>query len=124
MQYSILIYGADGIFEHLSEEEQAKLMQGHKDLQQALKEKGPFGTARLMPTSNAVTIKPRTDNTQKPLIVDGPFAETKERFLGFYVADFENLDEAIEFAEKISSPYITLEIRPVTWAGGTLSVDA
>jgi len=124
MQYSILIYGAEGIFEHLGEDEQSEIMQAHRDLQKALEEKGPFGTAQLMPTSNAVTIKPLTDKNKKPVIVDGPFAETKERFLGFYVTDFLNLDEAIEFAERLSSPYISLEIRPVTWAGGTLSPDA
>ena len=38
-----------------------------------------------MPSSHAVTLKPNAGPSQKPLVVDGPFAETKERFLGFYV---------------------------------------
>lgn len=120
MDYSILIYAMDGSFDRLPQEQQDDVIQGHRDLQAALEEKGAFGSAKLMPTSSAVTLKPAMELGQKPTVIDGPFAETKERFLGFYVADFESLDEAISFAGTISSPYVTLEIRPVAWAGGTL----
>ncbi len=124
MQYSILIYGADGAFDSLSQEQQDEIMKGHHELQAALRKKGDFATAKLMPTSNAVTLKPPAEQGQKPLVVDGPFAETKERFLGVYIADFETLDEAIELASHISSPIVSLEIRPVSWAGGLLGSEA
>ncbi|MEP0519576.1 MAG: YciI family protein [Hyphomicrobiales bacterium] len=120
MDYSILIYGTEGTYDRLPQEQQEEVMAGHIALQEALREKGAFGSARLMPTSNAVTLKATSEIGQKPTIMDGPFAETKERFLGFYVADFDSLEEAISFAEHIVSPYVTLEIRPVAWAGGTL----
>lgn len=120
MDYSILIYGTDGTYDRLPQEQQDEVMAGHIKLQEALKERGAFGSARLMPSSNAVTLKATTEIGQKPTVMDGPFAETKERFLGFYVAEFETLDEAISFAAQISSPYVTLEVRPVAWAGGTL----
>lgn len=121
MDYSILIYGIEGTYDRLPKEHQDEVMAAHVSLQEALREKGAFGSARLMPSSNAVTLKATTELGQKPTIMDGPFAETKERFLGFYVAEFESLDEAISFASRISSPYVSLEIRPVAWAGGTLS---
>lgn len=120
MDYSILIYGIEGTHDRLPQEQQDEVLLGHARLQEALREKGAFGSARLMPTSNAVTLKATTEIGQKPTIMDGPFAETKERFLGFYVAEFDSLDEAISFAEHISSPYVSLEIRPVAWVGGTL----
>ncbi|MEP3246330.1 MAG: YciI family protein [Sneathiella sp.] len=124
MQYSILIYSTEDAFERLSEDKQAEIMSEHHTLQAALKERGPFATAKLMPTSNAVTLKPAPEKGQKPLVVDGPFAETKERFLGLYVAEFGSLEEAIEFASIISSPIVSLEIRPIAWAGGLFSDDA
>lgn len=120
MDYSILIYGIEGTYDRLPQEQQNEVMSAHVELQQALKDRGAFGSARLMPSSNAVTLKATTELGQKPTVMDGPFAETKERFLGFYVAEFECLDEVISFAAKISSPYVTLEIRPVAWAGGAL----
>lgn len=68
--------------------------------------------ARLMPTTAAVTL--RTD--REPMIVlDGPFAETKEQFLGFFVIDAENLEEAIEIGKELgrANPGGAYEIRPL-----------
>jgi len=122
MFYSILIHAIPGAFDRLPKEKQDEVFKKHEELQVILKERGSFVTARLMPTSHAVTLKPTANANEKPLVIDGPFAETKERFMGFYVADFETLDEAIELAGMISSPYASLEIRPVAWAGGDLVV--
>lgn len=120
MQYSILIYGAEGVFDRLPQEEQDAMMQSHRDLQEKLSAKGLFATAKLMPTQNAVTIKATADRNRKPVVIDGPFAETKEQFLGFYLADCDTLEEIIELANGLSSSMTTLEIRPVAWAGGVL----
>ena len=123
MYYSILIFGEDGAFERLPEDVQAQVMAGHKALQQALRARGPFASAKLMPSSSAVTLKPVADVGQGALVVDGPFADTKERFLGFYGAEFEDLEEAIRFAQYLSSPYARIEVRPVEWAAGVLAQD-
>jgi hypothetical protein len=50
-----------------------------------------------------------------PLVTDGPFAETKEQLLGFYVVDCEKLDEVVEFAQSLAraNPGGAYEIRPV-----------
>ncbi|MBL4906208.1 MAG: hypothetical protein JKX94_02050 [Sneathiella sp.] len=120
MQYSILIYGAEGVFDRLPQDEQNALMNSHIELQEALKARGKFATAKLMPTQNSVTIKPKMGGGKKPFVIDGPYAETKEQFLGFYVMECDTLEEVIELANKISSPSVTLEIRPIAWVGGVL----
>lgn len=121
MMYAITIYGEAGVFENLPEDKQARVMSGHQALQDMLKDRGDFVSVKLMPPSTAVTVEPATKADQAPLIVDGPFAETKESFLGFYAADFDTLEDALEHARMISSPIARLEVRPIAWAGGAIS---
>ena len=121
MLYSVLIYTPDNSFDHLPAEEQEAYLEHHRKLQADLAARGEFATARLTPVSNAITIKPSTSNNTKPLVVDGPFAETKERFMGLYIFECDSLEDAIEQASKISAPFNHLEIRPVMWSGGLLS---
>ncbi len=65
-----------------------------------------------MPTTAATTLRKDTD---PPLVIDGPFAETKEQLLGFYVLDCESLEEALgivrEFAK--ANPGGAYEVRPI-----------
>jgi hypothetical protein len=65
---------------------------------------------RLMPTSAATTLR-KAEN----LVVDGPYAETKEQLLGFYVVDVDDLDQALAIARELSvaNPGGAYEIRPV-----------
>ncbi|MET4219997.1 hypothetical protein ABIB06_001633 [Bradyrhizobium sp. LB8.2] len=50
-----------------------------------------------------------------PLVLDGPYAETKEQLLGFYIVDCKNLDEALDVARDLGSanPGGAYEVRPV-----------
>ena len=66
-------------------------------------------TLRLMPTTAATTIRAGA----QPVILDGPFAETKEQLLGFYVVECNDLDEAIEIAKQFLHGSGALEIRPI-----------
>jgi hypothetical protein len=75
--------------------------------------KGKLGpVARLLPTTAATTLR---KSQEPPLVIDGPFAETKEQLLGFYIVDCKNLDEALEFARELGAvnPGGAYEIRPV-----------
>ena len=68
--------------------------------------------ARLMPTTTAMTIR----KGKEPIVMDGPFAETKEQLLGFYIIDCANLDEAIDTAKDLaraSGSNGAFEIRPL-----------
>ncbi len=119
MLYSFLIYEVPEVFESYSDEEKEQVMQKHRDLQAIAESKSTLCVAQLMPTSTAVTV--RADHKSKPITLDGPFAETKELFMGIYAFDCGSLDEAIAYAEEISDPCHTIEVRPVKWAGGALA---
>ena len=123
MIYAITIYGEPGVFEALPKNRQNEVMSGHGALQTALSERGEFVSMKLMPPTSAVMVEPAPTEGSAPLITDGPFAETKENFLGFYAAEFKDLDEALEYAKMISSPVARLEVRPVAWAGGVISSE-
>ena len=69
------------------------------------------GSARLMPTSSATTVRVRDGKT---LTTDGPFAETKEQFGGYYLLDCKDLDQAIEMAAQIPTARGgSIEVRPL-----------
>ncbi|MXZ73525.1 MAG: hypothetical protein F4Z03_00255, partial [Gemmatimonadetes bacterium] len=110
-------------FEALPKDRQDEVMSGHGALQSVLTDRGAFVSMKLMPPTSAVMVEPAPTEGAAPLITDGPFAETKENFLGFYAADFRDLDEALEYAKMISSPVARLEVRPVAWAGGVISSE-
>lgn len=123
MIYAITIYGEPGVFEALPKDRQDEVMSGHRALQAVLSERGEFVSIKLMPPTSAVMVEPAASEGAAPLITDGPFSETKENFLGFYAADFKDLEEALEHAKLISSPVARLEVRPVAWAGGAISSE-
>lgn len=83
-------------------------------VEDTMKAKGKLGpVARLLPTTSATTLR---KSSGEPLIIDGPFAETKEQFLGFYLADCDSLEEAIAFAKDLAEANPGAggyEIRPV-----------
>jgi hypothetical protein len=70
--------------------------------------------ARLRPPADAVTVRVRDGEL---LVVDGPFAETKEQISGFEVIECTDLDEAIEVAAgHPTAARFSVEIRPF-WEG-------
>lgn len=113
MLYSILIFGADETFGQLSEPEQTAAMEKHRGLQKCLADENKMGpVARLLNTSTAVTIR---EQDGVPVVLDGPFAETKEQLLGFYTMECDSIEEAIEAAKQLPSGIACMEVRPVEW---------
>ena len=112
MRYMLLIYACEVDYSHMTSEERAAIMQGHSTFAQEAMQRGILmGGAPLQPTSTAMTIRVRKGKT---LVVDGPFAETKEQLAGTYILDCKNLDEAIELATKIPDAlHGSIEIRPL-----------
>ena len=112
MLYAILCYHNEDVVGSWSKEQDAAVMQKLAVVQDKLRKQGRLGpVARLLPTTAATTLR----KEDPPLIVDGPFAETKEQLLGFYLIDCKNLDEALETAQELGSanPGGSYEIRPV-----------
>ena len=122
MQYAILIYSTEGFFERLPENEQAAAMDRHRALQEEHNQKGTLGAvAKLMDTSAAMTVRKRGENV---MVLDGPFAETKEQLMGLYIVECETMDEAIEQAKKLPQGLAAYEVRPLGWGGGTIAEDS
>src|SRR5215469_13232769 len=112
MLYSILCYESEDLAAGRTRQEDDAMMVRLADVQRRLKAEGKLGpAARLMPTTTATHLRAGKD----PVVIDGPFAETKEQLLGFYVIDCPSLEDAIEAAMLLAreKPHGTLEIRPV-----------
>jgi hypothetical protein len=112
MLYAILCYHDEDMVGSWSKEHDAAVMQKLSVVQENLAKQGRLGpVARLLPTTAATTLR----KDDPPIVLDGPFAETKEQLLGFYVVDCRNLDEALDVARDLgkANPGGTYEIRPV-----------
>jgi hypothetical protein len=113
MLYAILCYNDEDAVCAWSKEEDAAVMAKLQVVQDRLAKEGRLGpVARLLPTTAATTLRKDRD---PPLVIDGPFAETKEQFLGFYVVDCAGLEEALQIARDLGAvnPGGSYEIRPV-----------
>lgn len=113
MLYAVLCYHSEAVVGGWSKAEDDAVMAKLDVVQAKLAEEGRLGpVARLLPTSAATTLRKDSD---PPLILDGPFAETKEQLLGFYILDCENLDQALEAAQELAAanPGGAYELRPV-----------
>ena len=113
MQYAILCYHDEDIVWSWSQEEDKAVMDRLAVVNERLTEAGKMGASlRLLPTTAATTLRKTQD---PPLVIDGPFAETKEQLLGFYLIDVENLEDALSVARELASanPGGAYEIRPV-----------
>jgi hypothetical protein len=112
MLYAILCYHDEDFVGSWSKEQDAAVMQKLAVVQDKLAKQGRLGpVARLLPTTAATTL--RKENP--PLVLDGPYAETKEQLLGFYIVACGNLDEALAVARDLgdANPGGAYEIRPV-----------
>jgi hypothetical protein len=112
MLYAILCYNDETVVGSWSKQQDDAVMAEHAVKLNKLADRGKLGpVARLMPTTAATTMR----DGAGPLVVDGPFAETKEQLLGFYVFDCASLEEAIEAARPFFVEGGSLEIRPVAY---------
>jgi hypothetical protein len=113
MLYAILCYDSEDVVGSWSKEEEDVVMARLDGVQRKLAAEGRLGpVARLLPTTAATTIR----KGKEPLVIDGPFAETKEQLLGFYVVDCASLDQALETARDLalaSGSAGAFEIRPL-----------
>jgi len=113
MQYALLCYNDENVVYSWTKEQDDAVMARLNVVHQKLKTANKLGpAARLLPTTAATTVR---KDQEPPLVIDGPFAETKEQLLGFYIIDCETLDEAIGVARDLAraNPGGAYEIRPV-----------
>lgn len=111
MLYAFLCCHDEAVVNSWTKEQDAAVLAKRAKVTDKLAATGKLGPAvRLMPTTTATTVRMGA----QPVVLDGPFAETKEALLGFYLIDCDLLDEAIDLAQQIGrDEKVVFEIRPV-----------
>ena len=110
MFYCILCYNLESEIEAWTREKAAAVMARRELVTNELATQGRLGPiGRLMPTTTAMTVRA----SREPLVLDGPFAETKEQLLGFYLVDCKSLEDALSVARGLVGDTGSLEVRPV-----------
>ncbi len=109
MKYALLIYPEPGSYEGLSEDERRSVTAEYMALRE---EPGFVDGGQLQPVHTATTV--RAQNGQL-LTTDGPFADTKEAFAGYYVFEAGDLDRALELAGRVPATRMggAVEVRPL-----------
>ena len=122
MLYAMFCYDSEAEVGAWTKDQDASAMTNLGAVQDKLAKAGKLGpVVRLMPTTTATTLRKGRD----AVVLDGPFAETKEQLLGFFVVDCATLDEAVETARELASCYSSsgcYEIRPVGFYNPGVSV--
>lgn len=113
MLHAILCYNHEDTVWSWTQEQNDAVMAKLAVVQERLAKEGRLGpSARLLPTKHAKTLR---KDREPAWIVDGPFAETKEQLLGFYVVDCEDMNAALEIARELGrvNPGGSYEVRPL-----------
>ena len=112
MLYAILAYHVEAHVVSWTKQEDETVMSNLRKAHDRLNQEGRLGpAARLGATNRARTLRGPGNGT----VIDGPFAETKEQLVGFYVLDCADDDSAIEAARELrrANPGAVYEIRPI-----------
>jgi hypothetical protein len=116
MLYCVLCYSPEGRVTSLTKAQDDALMAQLEAVHEELIAEGKLRErGRLMPTATATTVQVDADAT----VIDGPFAETKEQLLGFYMLECATLEEAIDATRRLVGPRFdavgggSMEIRPL-----------
>ena len=121
MLYAILCYDSEAVVGSWTQEEDESVVARLNGVTERIAREGRLGpVVRLMPTTTATTLR----KGREAMILDGPFAETKEQLLGFFIVECASLEQAIEAARDLgaaSSSNGSYEIRPLRmYAPGAL----
>ena len=112
MLYALLCYNDEDTVWALDKKQDGEVMERLAAVRAPLERAGKMGPSlRLLPTTAATTLR----KSDPPLVIDGPYAETKEQLLGFYIIDVADLDEALAIAKDlaVANPGGAYEIRPL-----------
>jgi hypothetical protein len=112
MRFMLTLIGPESDWEDLTPEQVAEEMKDWERYGNEATEAGAFIAGEgLQPTSEGKTVRGGRDEDR--VIIDGPFAETKEQVGGFYLLECKDMDEALEWAKKVPLRSGAIEVRPV-----------
>jgi len=108
----LLIYQDEQAWEGFTEAERQNVYREYRELIQDLQSRGQYLAGdELQPASTARSVRVRDG---KPMVTDGPFAETREQVGGFFMIEVDSLDQATSIAGRIPSARMgAVEVRPV-----------
>ena len=112
MLYALLCYNDEDVVWAWDKKQEDEVMGRLGVVRERLEQTGKLGPSlRLLPTTAATTFR----KSDPPLVIDGPFAETKEQLLGVYILDVAGLEEALQIARDLgeANPGGAYEIRPL-----------
>ena len=112
MQYLLMLNAEEGQWQNRTPEDQAETLAAYAAFNQALSAEGRLvASARLALSEAARTVRTKGG---KSVVMDGPFAETKEQVAGFYLIEAEDMDAAVAWAARCpASSHGTVEVRPL-----------
>jgi hypothetical protein len=112
MKYLCMVFCEESKLEALTPAELQALDDESLAYDQTIREKGHLIAAQaLQPVRTAATVRIKNG---KPLVTDGPFAETREQIGGFILIDAKDRNEAVQIASKIPSIRLGgIEVRPI-----------
>jgi hypothetical protein len=113
MQYLLMCCFDEKKWEGIPESQRDGIMQEYGEWIQGTAKSGHYlAGAKLQRTSSATTVRAKNG---KPVITDGPFAETKEQLGGYHLLECKDLDEALSIAGRIPTLRVggTIEVRPI-----------
>jgi hypothetical protein len=108
MNYMMLIHHDDAA---LAAANQKELWADYAAFNEALAKAGGRSGVRLQAASAATSVRVRDGKTE---VIDGPYADTKEKLAGYFMIDVAGVDEAVAWAQRCpSARYGTIEVRPI-----------
>lgn len=112
MRYMLLICADPAAYQGMSKEQENAEFQEYFTVTDEMRQRGLYQSGEpLQPINTATTVRVKNG---RAVTTDGPFAETKEHLVGYYILDCKNLDEALEFAAKIpDARHGAVEVRPI-----------
>ena len=118
MKFLCLI-AAEKVMEQMTDADARQHYEEYREFTEAIRRSGHLISCnRLVPPAEAITLRVRQG---KISTTDGPFAETKEQFGGYYVINAHDLSEAIEIASRIPGAQRgCVEVRPIAEDAQTL----
>jgi hypothetical protein len=116
MQYLLLCCFDEDRWQRIPQSERDAIMREYGEFQESLTASGRYRAgAKLGASHTATTLR---EQAGKPVVTDGPFAETKEQLGGYHLVDCKDLEEAIAIARRIPTLRAggVVEVRPVEFA--------
>ncbi len=112
MKFMLLIHGNEQAMMEATQVDSSGMSPEYAAYGAALVKAGAMlAGERLRPTTSAASVRVRNGKTE---VLDGPYAETKEQFGGYYLIEAADFDAAMDWAQQCPAAHFgTIEVRPV-----------